>query len=125
MIILWKRTYKLAYYPKPNYKMMKEVSVQELREKMNANDDFQLIDVRETFEYEIGNLNGLNIPLAHVMLEAGSISKNKQVIIHCRSGARSAAVIMQLERELDLKNLYNLKGGILAWKAEIDESINV
>ncbi len=86
---------------------------------------FSLLDVREVFEYETGNLEGLNIPLANVLLEAGSIDKQKQVIIHCRSGARSAAAIMQLERELGLTNLYNLKGGIMAWAAEIDPKVQI
>lgn len=104
---------------------MKEVTVFELRDKIAAGEDFQLVDVREVFEYETGNLEGLNIPLANVLLEAGSIDKHKQVIIHCRSGARSAAAIMQLERELGLTNLYNLKGGIMAWAAEIDPKVQV
>ena len=88
-------------------------------------EDFQLIDVRETFEYEMSNLNGLNIPLAGLLLEADQISKDKPVIMQCRSGARSAAAINQLEKQFGFTNLYNLKGGILAWKAEFEPDMPV
>ena len=88
-------------------------------------EDFQLIDVRETFEYEMSNLNGLNIPLAGLLLEADQISKDKPVIMQCRSGARSAAAVNQLEKQFGFTNLYNLKGGILAWKAEFEPDMPV
>ena len=88
-------------------------------------EDFQLIDVRETFEYEMSNLSGLNIPLAGLLLEADQISKDKPVIMQCRSGARSAAAVNQLEKQFGFTNLYNLKGGILAWKAEFEPDMPV
>ncbi len=104
---------------------MKEVSVLELKKMIDENQDFQLIDVRETFEYEMSNINGENIPLAGVLIEAGKISKDKPVIIQCRSGARSAAAIQQLETNLGYSNLHNLKGGILAWASEIEPGMKV
>ena len=103
---------------------MKETTVQELKQKIDNKEDFQLIDVREPFEYEMSNLNGLNIPLAGVVLEASKISRDKPVIMQCRSGARSAAALMQLE-QLGYTNRSNLKGGILAWKAEFDPEMQV
>lgn len=103
---------------------MKEISVQELKEKKDKGEDFQLIDVREDFEYEMSNLNGLSIPLAGISIEANKIDKIKPVVIMCRSGKRSAAAIMQLEQQ-GFTNLYNLKGGILAWADEIDPTISV
>jgi len=103
---------------------MKEISVQELKEKMDNNEDFQLIDVREEFEYEVSNLGGLLIPLGGILIEADKIAKDKPVVMQCRSGKRSAAAIMQLE-QLGYNNLYNLQGGILAWQSEIDPTINV
>lgn len=103
---------------------MREITVQELKHKIDSKEDFQLIDVREPFEYEMSNLNGLNIPLAGVVLEASKISKDKPVIMQCRSGARSAAALMQLE-QLGYTNLFNLKGGILAWKTEFEPDIQV
>jgi len=103
---------------------MKEISVQELKEKIDKGEDFQLIDVREEFEYEVSNLGGLLIPLGGILIEADKISKNKPVVMQCRSGKRSAAAIMQLE-QLGYTNLYNLQGGILAWQSEIDPTISV
>lgn len=103
---------------------MKEISVQELKEKMDAGEDFQLIDVREDFEYEMSNLGGELIPLSGILIESGKIDKTKPVIVQCRSGKRSAAAIMQLEQQ-GFTNLYNLKGGMLAWAEEIDQEMTV
>lgn len=103
---------------------MKEISVQELKQKIDNKEDFQLIDVRETFEYETSNLDGLNIPLAGILIETDKIAKDKPVIVQCRSGKRSAAAIMQLEHQ-GFDNLYNLKGGILAWQEAFDPNMPV
>lgn len=103
---------------------MKEISVQELKEKQDSGEDFQLIDVREDFEYEMSNLGGELIPLGGILIEADKIDKTKPVVVMCRSGKRSAAAIMQLEQQ-GFTNLYNLKGGILAWADEIDPTISV
>lgn len=104
---------------------MKEITVAELKQKIDNKEDFQIIDVREPFEYEMSNINGENIPLAGILIEAGKISKDKPVIVQCRSGARSAAAIMQLEQNFGYTNLHNLKGGILAWAAEIEPGMQV
>jgi rhodanese-related sulfurtransferase len=103
---------------------MKEISVLELKEKIDNNEDFQLIDVREDFEYEMSNLGGVLIPLAGIMIESDKIARDKPVIVQCRSGKRSAVAIMQLEAK-GFDNLYNLQGGILAWAEEIDPSMEV
>ncbi|SRR5699024_402074 len=103
---------------------MKEITVQELQKMIENKEDFQLIDVREDFENEVSNLGGFHIPLGGIMLETEKIAKDKPVIIHCRSGKRSAQAIQQLE-EKGFDNLANLKGGILAWQKEIDPSIEV
>ena len=103
---------------------MKEISVQELKEKMDNHEDFQLIDVREDFEYEQSNLGGTLIPLAGIMIESDKIATDKPVIMQCRSGKRSAVAIMQLEAK-GFTNLYNLKGGILAWQEAYDPNMPV
>ena len=104
---------------------MKEVTVQELKQKIDNKEDFQLIDVRETFEYETSNLDGENIPLGGLLIEADKIARDKPVIMQCRSGKRSAAAVMQLEQMLGFDNLYNLKGGILAWQDAYDPNMPV
>lgn len=103
---------------------MKEVTVLELKDMMDRNEEFQLIDVREPFEYEVSNLNGLNIPLAGILIESEKIAKDIPVIIQCRSGKRSAQAVMLLEQQ-GYTNLANLQGGILAWRDEIDPELDV
>src|SRR3954470_23707149 len=104
---------------------MKEVTAQELKDKFDSKEDFQLIDVREPHEYEICNLNGDLILMGSILDQPENISKDKQVVIHCKSGARSAAVINELEKRFGFTNLYNLKGGILAYGREIDPAITL
>ena len=103
---------------------MNEISVQELKEKLDKGEDFQLIDVREDFEYETSNLGGELIPLGGILIETDKIAKDKDVVIMCRSGKRSAMAIQQLEAQ-GFTNLYNLYGGILAWAEDIDPSLDV
>lgn len=103
---------------------MKEVTVQELKNMIDNKEEFQLIDVRETFEYEVSNLNGVNIPLAGIIIEADKVAKDIPVVVQCRSGKRSAQAVMLLEQQ-GFTNLSNLKGGILAWKEEIDPELDV
>lgn len=104
---------------------MKETTVQELKQMLDEHIDFQLIDVREPHEYEAANLQGELIPMGTIMEHINRISKTKPVIIHCRSGARSAAVIKALETQFGYTNLSNLKGGIMAWSKEIDPTMVV
>lgn len=102
---------------------VKEITVQELYELQVQGADFQLIDVREPHEFATANLEGELIPLGSVSGAAHRISKDKKVVIHCRSGVRSAKAIRELEDQFGFENLYNLKGGILAWSKEIDSSV--
>jgi len=104
---------------------MKEITVQELKELLDKHEDFQLVDVREDFEYEVSNLGGTLIPLGGILIEADQIAKDKPVVVMCRSGRRSAAAIMQLEQQFGFSNLSNLQGGILAWAEEIDPGMQV
>ena len=102
---------------------MKEITVQELKELQDSGADFQLIDVREPHEYDFCNLDGELIPQGDIPDSVDKIDRNKKVILHCRSGARSGNMIQWLEKNHQFKNLYNLKGGILAWSREIDPSM--
>lgn len=98
---------------------MKEITVKELKQLVDDKADFQLIDVREEYEFEEANLNGQLIPMGEVMDNLDKISRDKKVVVHCRSGKRSATVIQALETQHGFTNLYNLKGGILAYIEEI------
>ncbi len=102
---------------------MKEITVKELKNWQDSGEDFQLIDVREPNEYEVAEIGGELIPLATIPDNADKISKDKKVVIHCRSGKRSANAIQFLEQQHGFDNLYNLAGGILAWSDEIDPEV--
>lgn len=104
---------------------MKEVTVKELKAMMDQGEDFQLIDVREPHEVEAANIGGQAIPMAEALMAADQISRDKKVVIHCKSGGRSGAVVNHLESSAGFTNLYNLKGGMIAWAAEIDPTLNV
>lgn len=99
---------------------MQEKTVEELKAMMDSGADFQLIDVREPHEYEICNLKGELIPQGNIPSNVDKINRDKTVVVHCRSGMRSANTISYLEKNHGFTNLYNLKGGILAWADEID-----
>ena len=105
---------------KPRTYTAKSINVQTLREWREASRPFTLIDVREPYEFDIANLEGLLIPKATVEDHLDAIPAEGDVVIHCRSGVRSADVINLLESKYGFGNLYNLEGGILAWAREID-----
>lgn len=94
---------------------MKEISPAELKQLIASKSDIQIIDVREDYEYDEANINGTLIPMGEVMDRVEEISRDKKVIVHCRSGKRSETVIKALEAQHGFTNLYNLSGGILAY----------
>lgn len=96
---------------------IKEINAGELREWQQLGEPFQLIDVREPHEYEASNLGGELIPLADISAQAQRLARDRKVVLHCRSGARSAQAIRELEEKFGFDNLYNLSGGILAYQA--------
>ena len=98
---------------------MKEITPADLKKMIDDKSDFQLIDVREEYEFEEMNLNGTLIPMGEVLDRVDEIDRNRQVVVHCRSGKRSASVINALESQHGFTNLYNLRGGILAYDEEV------
>lgn len=100
---------------------MKEITVQELKKMQDSKEQFQFIDVREPYEYEEANLGAELIPLGDVPDSVDKFKKDQKVVVHCRSGKRSANAIRFLEENFSYDNLYNLKGGILAYHDEIGE----
>ncbi len=100
-----------------------EISAQELKQKIDKKEKFVLLDVREPHEYQIAKIPGSKlIPLGEVMKRARELDTADDIVVHCRSGARSAKAIHELQK-LGFKRLKNLKGGILAWSREIDPSV--
>ncbi len=103
---------------------IKEISVQELKKMLVEKQDFQLIDVREKSEFDFVNLNGELIPLNSILQNQHKIFKDKRVVIYCKSGLRSAKAIELLQQN-GFDNVYNLKGGILAYIKEVDSSLPI
>ena len=103
--------------------MVNEITVKELKALIDSESEFQLIDVREEFEYNIANIDAELIPMKTIPQNIDKIHKDKKVVIHCRSGKRSADIIEYLQEFHHFDNLYNLKGGILAWSDEVDSSV--
>lgn len=104
---------------------VKSITVRELKTKLDEDANIQVIDVRDPHEYEIVNIGADLMPLGAISSYADQISRDKPVIVHCRSGVRSAKAIRKLEVEFGFDNLYNLTGGVLAYAREIDASLPV
>ena len=106
---------------KLSQKERKEISVQELKAKLDQGKVW-ILDVREDYEYQIVNLGGQLIPLSKVLSCKNDIPDEREVIVLCKMGGRSMRAIELLE-EQGFDNLINLKGGINAWQKEIDPSL--
>lgn len=101
-----------------------QVSVEELKAKRDRGDDFVLIDVREPHEYRIANLGAPLFPLGEIGAKLLELSqyKDKEVLVHCRSGARSQKAALEL-KAAGFSNVKNVAGGILAWADKIDPTM--
>ena len=96
-----------------------EISVEDLKKKLDAKEDIFVLDVREPHEYKICNINGHLIPLNDLPKRVQELDPSKETIVHCRSGARSARAVGFLQ-QAGFRNVTNLAGGILAWADRID-----
>jgi adenylyltransferase/sulfurtransferase len=98
---------------------IREISAIELATWIERGEDFQLIDVREKYEYDIVNLGGELLPLSEIESLASKIDRNRKVVVHCKTGGRSAQAIRLLEERFGYTNLYNLRAGILGYIEEV------
>ncbi|RYD59296.1 MAG: rhodanese-like domain-containing protein [Sphingobacteriales bacterium] len=98
---------------------MKKITPEELKEWQKKDKSFILIDVRETWEHTAFNIGGRNIPVGEVMLLRHEIPQTGDVVVYCEKGIRSSIVIQRLEG-FGYHNLYNLTGGMTAWRAMIN-----
>ncbi|SHE87977.1 rhodanese-like domain-containing protein [Flavisolibacter ginsengisoli] len=102
---------------------MKNITVEELKAKMEKGDAINLIDCREPHEYEEFNIGGKLVPLGKIQtmqIEDIEDLKEEEVIVHCRSGKRSMMACMILD-QMGFKNTFNVEGGMLAWKEKFGE----
>jgi adenylyltransferase/sulfurtransferase len=102
---------------------MKELEPKDLKKLKDGSDPFTLIDVREPHEYNFVHIDGKLIPMGEVPQRVDEIPKDHQVVVMCRSGKRSGDIIRYLENAHGYENLYNLRGGILAYSNEVDPSL--
>lgn len=102
---------------------MLEISVTDLKQKLDAGEKPQLIDVRETWELEICQLAGVkNLPMSEISSRTQDIEAAAETIIICHHGGRSMQVAMWLEQQ-GFAEMTNLVGGMDAWALEIDPSM--
>lgn len=105
--------------------MVRSISPLDLKEKLKSKNIIQLIDIREPYEFEIVNIGGTLIPMSTVIENKDKISKDKQVVIHCKSGRRAAAIVDTLTSQYSYQNVFNLEGGILAYIALCEPSLPI
>ena len=103
---------------------MEEITATELKRRMDAGDDIQLIDVRQPDEYAFAKIEGAKlIPLGELMNRMSEIDETKETVVHCHAGGRSARAIDAMQRTGFKGALKNLKGGITAWSNDVDPSV--
>ena len=103
---------------------MEEITATELKQRLDNGDDIQILDVREDKEYAYARIpNSVHIPLGQVLSRMNEIDPNRETVVHCKMGGRSARAIDALQRSGFTGKLANLKGGILAWSDEVDPSV--
>lgn len=103
---------------------MQEITAKELKNRMDAGDDIQLIDVRQPDEYEFAKIEGAKlIPLGEVIKRMDEIQNDRETVIMCKAGGRSARAIMAMKQSGFEGDLKNLVGGITAWSNEVDSNV--
>src|SRR5881275_117507 len=99
------------------------ISVRELKQKLDAREPVQLVDVREPFEHEIASIDSARlIPLGELPDRLGELDRDRLTIVHCHSGMRSAQAV-RLLRDAGFAKVFNLEGGIAKWSDEIDSDV--
>ena len=102
---------------------MKELTVAELKAKLDAGENITLIDVREPYENEEFNIGGLLIPLAEISHNVERIAElgDTPIVLYCRSGNRSVMAQKILALQHNITNTFNLRGGMNAWRDYVRE----
>lgn len=104
-----------------------QITPREMKERLEAGDNIQIIDVREPHEWEISNLENLGaflVPQNEIVDHMGELDMTRDVVVMCRSGVRSANVIRELQKH-GFQRLLNLDGGINEWARDIDHDLPI
>jgi adenylyltransferase/sulfurtransferase len=99
-----------------------QITVKELKRRIDAGEEVQLIDVREPYEYQIAQIGGKLIPQNDVPQRLADIDRDREVVVHCKSGGRSQR-IAEFLKQSGYPRVVNVAGGILAWSDEIDPKV--
>lgn len=103
---------------------MNEITAIELKARLDAGEDIQLIDVRQPDEYAFAKIDGAKlIPLGEIPSRINEIDPNRETVVHCKMGGRSARAIEFMQRSGYTGELKNLVGGITAWSNDVDPSV--
>jgi rhodanese-related sulfurtransferase len=111
--------------PSPLDNDIPEITAAELKDRVDAEETPLLVDVRESFERDIADLPRLgqiHIPMGEVPRRLGEIPRDREVVVYCRSGSRSGSVVQFLKAQ-GFESVINLKGGVLAWREDVDPSL--
>ena len=114
----------LRAQPQVESTALEEITAPELKQRIDRDQEVQVIDVREPFEYEIARIPGTRlIPLGQVVTRMNEIDPSRETVMHCKAGVRSAKAIQALKQAGFPGRLINLKGGITAWSDEVDPTV--
>jgi molybdopterin/thiamine biosynthesis adenylyltransferase/rhodanese-related sulfurtransferase len=99
-----------------------EITVQELKKRLDNGENLSVLDVREPHEYEVANIGARLIPLNELPERLAELDRDAPLAVHCKTGGRSARAVKLLQ-ETGFQNAFNVEGGITAWSEEIDPSV--
>jgi adenylyltransferase/sulfurtransferase len=99
-----------------------QITVTELKRRIDAGEDLFILDVREPFEYQIANIGGKLIPQNEVPQRLAEIDRDREIIVHCKAGGRSQR-IAEFLKQSGYPDVVNVTGGILAWSSEVDSTV--
>ncbi len=97
---------------------MQQITPARLKAQLAAGESIQLIDVREEYEHNTFNIGGELVPLSELFEHSAKIEREIPVIVYCKMGIRSQIAIQRLEEKFKFNNLFNLQGGLEAWKKQ-------
>ena len=105
---------------------MADITVQEIKKRMDAGEELNLVDVRERDEYAVSHITSFLLPTSELADRMAELKpfRDQELLIHCRSGARSGRVVEYL-KSVGFVNPRNVPGGIKAWQREVDPTIEV
>jgi rhodanese-related sulfurtransferase len=104
---------------------MRSISASELNQAMLRGEDYFIVDIREPYEYSLGNIGSMHLPMGDICEKSDMLPKDRSVVIMCKSGKRAEAVVNVLEKDHGMTNVILLEGGITAWKDEVDHTITI